>query len=104
MRIDKLLWYLRLARTRTVAQAMAEEGHMRLNGRRVERAHAKVLVGDRLILVHGDHVRAIEVLALPTRRGPASEAQSCYRVLDGSADLPLAAPIANQAAKGDLQP
>ena len=104
MRIDKLLWYLRLAKTRSAAQAMAEAGHMRLNGRRIERAHAKVAVGDLLILLHGEQVRAIELLALPTRRGPAPEAQSCYRVLDGAADLPLAASIINDADKGDLQP
>lgn len=104
MRIDKLLWYLRLARTRSVAQAMAEEGHMRLNGRRVERAHARVAVGDRLILVQGGRVRAIELVALPARRGPAPEAQSCFRDLDAPSDLPLAASNSNLAAKGDLQP
>lgn len=104
MRIDKLLWYLRLAKTRGVAQAMAEAGHIRLNGRRVERAHARVAAGDIMILMHGGQVRAVELITLPTRRGPAPEAQSCYRVLDDAADLPLAAPIANHAAKGDLQP
>lgn len=104
MRIDKLLWYLRLAKTRSAAQAMAEAGHMRLNGRRIERAHTGAAVGDVVILVHGGAVRVIELLALPTRRGPAPEAQSCYRVLDAPADLPLAAAIANHAAKGDLQP
>lgn len=104
MRIDKLLWYLRLAKTRSAAQAMAEAGYMRLNGRRIERAHAKVAAGDRLILVQGDKVLVIELLALPSRRGPAPEAQSCYRVLDGTADLPLAASIINDADKGDLQP
>jgi len=41
VRIDKLLWFLRLAKTRGVAQAMAEEGHIRVNGRRVDRAHGQ---------------------------------------------------------------
>lgn len=104
MRIDKLLWYLRLAKTRNVAQAMAEAGHIRLNGRRIERSHQKVSVGDTLVLPLPQGVRAIEVLALPVRRGPAPEAQSCYRVLDGTAQFPLAAAETNQAAKGDLQP
>jgi ribosome-associated heat shock protein Hsp15 len=27
-------------------------------------------------------VRVIEVLSLPVRRGPSSEAQACYRTLD----------------------
>lgn len=105
MRIDKLLWYLRLAKTRGMAQTMAEEGHIRLNGRRVERSHQKVSAGDTLVLPLAQGVRAIEVLTLPARRGPAPEAQSCYRVLDGGAQFPLAAPPAhNHAAKGDLQP
>lgn len=98
MRIDKLLWYLRLAGSRTIAQAMAEEGHIRLNGRRVDRAHLKVSAGDVLVVPLGLRVRVIELLALPARRGPAPEAQSCYRVLDAAQDFPLAAPNANDPA------
>src|SRR5262245_41454916 len=104
MRIDKLLWFLRLAKTRSIAQAMAETGHMRLNGRRVDRAHLKVGVGDVLVIPLAAKVRVVEVLALPTRRGPAPEAQSCYRELDAPGDLPIAAANRNDAAKGDLQP
>ena len=37
MRIDKLLWFLRLAKTRSAAQALVGAGHVRLNGKRVER-------------------------------------------------------------------
>lgn len=85
MRIDKLLWFLRLAKTRPIAQALAEDGHIRLNGRRIERAHQKIVVGDVLTLPTPAGVRVIEIVALPVRRGPAPEAQSCYRVLDGMA-------------------
>jgi ribosome-associated heat shock protein Hsp15 len=104
VRIDKLLWYLRLAKSRTIAQAMAEEGHIRLNARRVDRAHQKVGAGDVLTLPVGMGVRVIELVALPHRRGPAIEAQTCYRVLDGSGAFPIAAPNLPAAAKGDLQP
>jgi len=95
VRVDKLLWFLRLAKTRPVAQTMAEEGHMRLNGRRIDRAHQKVAVGDVLTLSIGGTVKVIEVLSLPLRRGPYSEAQGCYRVLDGRAIDPIAAPPTN---------
>ena len=98
MRIDKLLWFLRLAKTRSVAQAMAEAGHIRLNLRRVDRAHQKVGVGDVLTLPLGGDVRVIELLLLPDRRGPAPEAQSCYRVLDGNEGFPIAAPNRTDAA------
>ena len=104
MRIDKLLWYLRLAKSRSIAQGLASQGHIRLNGRRIERAHHKVDVGDVLTMPHGQGVRVIELLNLPVRRGPAPEAQSCYRVLDGAADFPLAAANCNDSAEGDLQP
>ena len=91
MRIDKLLWYLRLAKTRPFAQAMAEDGHMRLNGRRIDRAHQKVAVGDVLTVPAGLGVKVMEIRALPLRRGPAPEAQACYRVLDGGPIDPIAA-------------
>lgn len=103
MRIDKLLWFLRLAKTRGIAQDMAHEGHIRLNGRRIERAHQKIAVGDVLVIPLVSGVQVIELLALPPRRGPALEAQSCYRVLDGASDLPIAAPN-QESAEGDLQP
>ena len=98
MRIDKLLWYLRLAKTRTLAQVIAEEGHVRLNGRRVERAHQKVAAGDVRTLPLPGGVRVIELIVLPTRRGPAPEAQSCYRVLDEGGAFPIAAPNRTDAA------
>ena len=104
MRIDKLLWFLRLARSRPLAQAMAADGHIRLNGRRVDRAHQKVAVGDVLTVPLANSVRVIELLALPVQRGPAPQAQSCYRVLDGAADFPLAPAVRNDSAQRDLQP
>lgn len=78
LRIDKFLWFTRLARSRSYAQALAEEGHIRLNGRRVERAHAPVRLGDLITLPHGGSARVVRVSALPLRRGPAPEAQGCY--------------------------
>ncbi len=82
MRIDKLLWFLRLACSRSFAQDWASEGHIRLNGRRIERPSATVREGDVLVLPIRDAVRVIEVLAIPERRGPAPEAQACYRFVD----------------------
>jgi len=91
VRIDKLLWYLRLAKTRGIAQSLAEQGHIRLNGRRVDRAHQKVGIGDVVVLPLLAGVRVIEILCLPTRRGPAEEARACYRALDADQDMPIAA-------------
>ncbi len=90
MRIDKALWFLRFAKTRGLAQAMVAEGHIRLNGRRVERAAQGVAAGDVLVLPLPRGVVIVELVALPGRRGPASEAQACYRVLDERAANPIA--------------
>ncbi len=80
-RIDKFLWFVRLARSRSVAQAMTERGIMRLNGRRVDRAHSPVRIGDLITLAQDDRIRVVRVLKLPDRRGPAPEAQQCYEDL-----------------------
>ena len=37
MRLDRLLWFLRFARTRSAAQRWIAEGHIRRNGERVVR-------------------------------------------------------------------
>jgi ribosome-associated heat shock protein Hsp15 len=88
IRIDKLLWFLRLAATRGLAQEWAGAGHIRLNGRRVERASAMVRQGDLLVLPLRGAVQVIEVMAIPLRRGPATEAQACYRTIDSHGNAP----------------
>lgn len=78
MRLDKFLWFVRLAKTRPVAQQIAEAGHLRIDGRVVDRAHSPVRIGNVLSFPLHDRVRIIRIEALPTRRGPAPEAHSCY--------------------------
>lgn len=82
LRIDKLLWYLRLAKSRSIAQMMVEAGHIRLEGRRISRSSAMVQAGQHLVIPIGDHVDVIRIIALPHRRGPAPEAQACYELVE----------------------
>ena len=85
MRLDKFLWFVRLTKTRNIAQDIAAGGHLRIDGRPTHRAHADVRVGQVLSFpLHGE-VRVLRVEALPTRRGPAVEAQACYTNLVPSA-------------------
>lgn len=77
-----MLCNLRFVRTRSLAAKLASAGHLRRNGARVTRPSQEVAVGDVLTLPLGAAVRLVEVLALPEKRGPAREAQVCYRVLD----------------------
>jgi ribosome-associated heat shock protein Hsp15 len=91
MRIDKLLWFLRLASSRSFAQDWVQAGHIRLNGRRIGKPSAAIAPGDVLTLPMRTRVRVIEIVTLPGRRGPAAEAIACYRVLDDTLAVPLAA-------------
>ena len=81
MRIDRYLHCIRLVRSRTLAQAVIEAGHVRIDGRRVDKPSEGVRVGSIVALPLGDRVRVLKVLALPVRRGPASEARACYEEL-----------------------
>lgn len=91
MRLDTFLWFARLAKTRNVAQNLATTGHLRIDGRPIERAHAPVRVGNVLTFAAHGRVRALRVEALPARRGPAPEAQACYTDL-GAANVSQQAP------------
>ena len=78
LRLDKFLWFARIVKTRAQAQAMAEEGRIRMAGRVVDRAHAMVRIGDVLSFAQRGTVRVIRVDALPQRRGPPAEARTFY--------------------------
>ena len=81
MRIDRYLHCIRLVKSRTLAQAVIEAGHVRIDGRRVDKPSEGVRVGSIVALPLGDRVRVLKVLELPVRRGPASEARACYEEL-----------------------
>ena len=85
MRIDKYLFFVRLVKTRGLAQKLVEDGHFRIDGRVVERAHAEVKTGSVLTFPLNGRVRVLKVEALPNRRGPAPEAQACYTDLSPAA-------------------
>ena len=78
LRIDKLLWYLRLAPTRSAAQALVSAGHIRVDGRRIERASAAIRSGALLVVPGPPRVRVLRLTSLPGRRGPPAEAAACY--------------------------
>lgn len=90
-RVDKWLWHARVVRTRTLAQKLAESGHVRLNGVRIAASSQPVRVGDVLTIALEERVRVLEVRALAERRGSAIAAAALYE--DRSPPpLPRAAP------------
>jgi ribosome-associated heat shock protein Hsp15 len=68
-------------KSRTLAQGIVEEGHVRIDGKRIEKCSEEVRAGSVIALPLHDRVRVLRVLNRPTRRGPAAEARACYEEL-----------------------
>jgi ribosome-associated heat shock protein Hsp15 len=81
VRIDRFLHCIRLVKSRSLAQAVVEAGRVRIDGKRIEKPSESVRVGSVIALPLRDQVRILKVLALPERRGPASDARACYEEL-----------------------
>lgn len=90
MRIDRLMLFLRFTKSRSLAQKWVSKGHFRRNGERIARPGQEITNGDILTLPLRSRVMVIEILSLPTRRGPAEETQSCYRELDAGRTFAVA--------------
>lgn len=82
MRVDRILVYLRFARTRSAARTMIEKSSLRLNRKHVQRPSENVAIGDVLTFATGNQVRVVQVLSLPSRRASPALAKSHYRELD----------------------
>ena len=81
MRVDRFLFFIRLVKSRTLAQAVIETGHVRIDGRRVGKPSEEVRVGSVVALPLRGEVRVLRIVSLPARRGPAPEARACYQEL-----------------------
>lgn len=77
LRIDRWLWFARFFRTRALATAAVAGGHVRVNGERVSPG-TRVRHGDRVQLLKDRLQYDLEILELPTRRGPASQARAAF--------------------------
>jgi ribosome-associated heat shock protein Hsp15 len=87
LRIDKLLWHLRLAKSRTLAQNWVQAGYMRVNGMRVLHCHLLIHTGDVITLPRGDNILTIRIDQIPARRGPAPETRKCYSFLTANKNI-----------------
>ena len=82
MRLDRYLFFIRLVKSRTLAQGLIEGGHVRIDGKRVAKTAEEVRVGSVIALPLRGRVRVLRVTSLPARRGPASEARLAYEEID----------------------
>ena len=91
-RIDKWLWHARVVRTRSAAAVLAQSGHVRLNGARVDAASRVVKPGDVVTIALDHRVRVLKVLGFCLRRGPAEAGRELYEDLS-----PIPIPPADEA-------
>jgi ribosome-associated heat shock protein Hsp15 len=78
LRIDKWLWQARFFKSRTLAAGVCRAKKVRVNGAHCSKASTMVSVGDVLTFPKATEIRVVKILALGSRRGPASEAELLY--------------------------
>lgn len=104
IRIDRLLVYLRFARTRASADALIAAHALRRNRKHVLRGAEQARIGDVLTIARPHKVQVIELLALPDRRGSPAQARSYYReVDDDNLDPKWQVSLAPSPALADMQ-
>lgn len=78
LRLDKWLWFARLAKSRSIAQTLCESRRLRIDGRVIDRASALVRAGSVVSFPADDEIIVVRVEALAERRGPYEEARCLY--------------------------
>jgi ribosome-associated heat shock protein Hsp15 len=90
-RLDKWLWFARIAKSRTLAAKLVSEGHVRVNSARIDIPAKAVGPGDVLTVSLPRDVKVLKILASGSRRGPFEEARLLYE------DLSSPPPAGDQA-------
>ena len=81
-RLDRWIWHARLARTRSLAAALAASGYVRLNGRRVTTPSRAVHPGDVLTIALPRAVKVLRIIEFTERRGNPMAAQRLYEEIE----------------------
>ena len=102
-RLDKWLWFVRVAKTRTLAARLVSEGKVRLNRERINKPSQRLKVADVVTVAAHDRVRILKVKAMGLRRGPPAEAQALFEDLTPPAP-PRPDGVAAQEPAGAREP
>jgi ribosome-associated heat shock protein Hsp15 len=78
LRLDKWLWFARLARTRSLAAKLCASGCVAVGSHVAAKPHHPVRIGDAVTMELPRLRRVVIVHALGERRGPAAEARRLY--------------------------
>jgi ribosome-associated heat shock protein Hsp15 len=76
-RVDRWVWSVRLAKTRSTAAAACKAGHVKVNGRSVKPAQ-QIRIGDQVRVRQGDRERVVVVSQIINKRVGAATAAECY--------------------------
>ncbi len=78
VRVDKWLWAARFFKTRGLASKAVSGGKVFVNGQRCK--PAKAVTPDDILVIHkGEMEQTVIVLALSSKRGPATVARTLYQ-------------------------
>ena len=78
IRLDLLLYYLRLFKTRGTATNAIEKGLCKVNDLLVKKKNKAINIGDFVNIKNEKVIKQIKILKIPLRRGPFKEANMHY--------------------------
>ena len=74
IRLDQLLYYLRIFKTRGIATKAIEKGSCKVNNFLVKKKNKAIDIGDIVNIKNEKLMKQIKILKIPLRRGPFKEA------------------------------
>ena len=74
IRLDQLLYYLRIFKTRGIATKAIEKGSCKVNNFLVKKKNKIIDIGDIVNIKNEKLTKQIKILKIPQRRGPFKEA------------------------------
>jgi ribosomal 50S subunit-recycling heat shock protein len=80
VRIDLALKHVCLAKSRSIAKALCDEGRVTINGKPAQ-ASTTIRAGDRVRIRFPERPLEIEILDLPLKQASKTDAPRHYRVL-----------------------
>ena len=80
-RIDKWLFFARVAKSRSLAQERVASGHVSVNGQKIRQVSHQVKPGDKLEIAMPERDLVLVVKLPGERRGPYEEAKLLYEDL-----------------------
>jgi ribosome-associated heat shock protein Hsp15 len=84
LRLDKWLWFARLAKSRSAAHDLCESRRLRIDGRVIERASALVRPGSVISFPRDEEIIVVRVEGICDRRESYEQARQLYSDLSES--------------------